>query len=75
VLLPRVAWHEANPSGAPQISDKRRVTLSEFRGKAMISIREYYEKGGKQLPGKKVTSPGASTRSAEAHAMCSRASP
>jgi hypothetical protein len=32
---------------------KRRVTVSEFKGNTLISIREYYEKDGKELPGKK----------------------
>lgn len=32
----------------------RKVTLSEFKGKTMVNIREYYEKDGKELPGKKV---------------------
>ncbi|KAF4308637.1 putative RNA polymerase II transcriptional protein [Botryosphaeria dothidea] len=36
-----------------ELSAKRRVTVSEFRGKSMVSIREYYEKDGKDLPGKK----------------------
>ncbi|KAL7269760.1 hypothetical protein RUND412_007562 [Rhizina undulata] len=31
----------------------RRVTVSEFKGKSLISIREHYEKDGKILPGKK----------------------
>lgn len=37
-----------------EISKARRVVLSDFKGKKMISIREYYEKDGKSLPGKKV---------------------
>lgn len=28
--------------------------ISEFKGKHMINIREYYEKDGEALPGKKV---------------------
>ncbi|OOF92292.1 hypothetical protein ASPCADRAFT_133360 [Aspergillus carbonarius ITEM 5010] len=36
-----------------EISKARRVTISSFRGKTMISIREYYEKDGQELPGKK----------------------
>lgn len=35
------------------ISKARRVTLSDFRGKMMVGIREYYEKDGQMLPGKK----------------------
>lgn len=51
------------PSSRPQrdsenniywdISKARRVTISDFRGKKMVSIREYYEKDGNWLPGKK----------------------
>lgn len=36
-----------------EISKARRVTISEFKGKKMVSIREYYEKDGDWLPGKK----------------------
>ena len=37
-----------------EISRMRRVTISDFKGKRMVNIREYYEKDGKDLPGKKV---------------------
>jgi hypothetical protein len=37
-----------------EISKMRRVTLSSFRGKNMVNVREYYEKDGQELPGKKV---------------------
>jgi len=37
-----------------EISKSRRVTISEFKGRQMVSVREYYEQGGKTLPGKKV---------------------
>jgi hypothetical protein len=57
------------PAGQPQldaegnqyweISKMRRVTISEFKGKMMVNIREYYEKDGKDLPGKKVHMPQA----------------
>ncbi|CAF9933121.1 MAG: hypothetical protein HETSPECPRED_008543 [Heterodermia speciosa] len=36
-----------------EISDKRRVSVDEFNGKTMVNIREYYEKDGQMLPGKK----------------------
>ncbi|KAJ5919010.1 hypothetical protein N7466_009953 [Penicillium verhagenii] len=36
-----------------EISKMRRVTVSSFRGKPMVSVREFYEKDGQELPGKK----------------------
>ncbi|KAL5604900.1 hypothetical protein BROUX41_001769 [Berkeleyomyces rouxiae] len=36
-----------------QLSGKRKVTLSEFKGSTYVNIREYYEKDGEELPGKK----------------------
>jgi len=36
-----------------ELSDKRRVSLSTFRGKTYVDIREFYEKDGVLLPGKK----------------------
>ncbi|KAL4570653.1 hypothetical protein LXL04_026313 [Taraxacum kok-saghyz] len=36
-----------------RLSDKRRVTLTEFKGKSLVSIREYYKKDGKELPSSK----------------------
>jgi hypothetical protein len=38
-----------------EISKSRRVTISEFKSKQMINVREYYEKDGQSLPGKKVS--------------------
>lgn len=37
-----------------EIAKARRVTISEFKGKTMVGIREYYEKDNQWLPGKKV---------------------
>lgn len=37
-----------------ELSGKRRVTVSSFKGKMMVSVREFYEKDGQTLPGKKV---------------------
>ncbi|KFK31872.1 hypothetical protein AALP_AA6G169500 [Arabis alpina] len=33
-----------------RLTDKRRVTIQEFKGKTLVSIREYYKKDGKELP-------------------------
>lgn len=35
-----------------KLSVKRRVTVQEYKGTALVAIREFYEKDGKQLPGK-----------------------
>jgi len=35
------------------LSKMRFVSVSEFRGKPLVNIREYYESNGKILPGKK----------------------
>ncbi|ELR17634.1 RNA polymerase II transcriptional coactivator, putative [Acanthamoeba castellanii str. Neff] len=36
-----------------EIGSKRRVTVSKFRNQLKIDIREYYEKDGELLPGRK----------------------
>ncbi|KAL9627080.1 MAG: hypothetical protein Q9164_007711 [Protoblastenia rupestris] len=36
-----------------EISNTRRIGISEYKGKVMVDIREYYEKEGEMLPGKK----------------------
>lgn len=36
-----------------QIGNKKFVSVQDFKGKKLVQIREYYEKDGKQLPGKK----------------------
>ncbi|OWM91613.1 hypothetical protein CDL15_Pgr022362 [Punica granatum] len=33
-----------------KLSEKRKVTIQEFRGKTLVSIREYYKQGSKELP-------------------------
>lgn len=45
---------DANGDRFWEISKMRRITVSSFRGKRMVNIREYYEKDGQELPGKKV---------------------
>ncbi|EES01343.2 hypothetical protein BDA96_03G294200 [Sorghum bicolor] len=36
-----------------RLSNKRRVTLSEFKGRSLVSIREFYVKDGKEMPSAK----------------------
>ncbi|KAF5246120.1 hypothetical protein FANTH_7027 [Fusarium anthophilum] len=36
-----------------ELSNKRRVGVSDFSKKTFVNIREYYDKDGKTLPGKK----------------------
>ncbi|KAG6535041.1 RNA polymerase II transcriptional coactivator KELP-like [Zingiber officinale] len=36
-----------------RLSNRRRVTLQDFKGKTLVSIREYYRKDGKELPSSK----------------------
>lgn len=45
---------DANGDRYWEISKLRRVTVSSFKGKIFVHIREYYEKDGQELPGKKV---------------------
>jgi hypothetical protein len=50
-----VGWKvDANGDKFWELSKMRRVTISSFRGKILVNIREYYEKDGQELPGKKV---------------------
>ncbi|XP_031629371.1 RNA polymerase II transcriptional coactivator [Contarinia nasturtii] len=36
-----------------EFGKNRRVTVSEFKGKVYVNIREYYNKDGAMVPGKK----------------------
>ncbi|PLN77468.1 putative RNA polymerase II transcriptional coactivator [Aspergillus taichungensis] len=47
------AKFDANGDKYWEISKMRRVNVSSFRGRTMVNIREYYEKDGQELPGKK----------------------
>ena len=51
--------YKVDSNGDPywEISRLRRVTVSSFKGRTMVNVREYYEKDGLELPGKKVRSP------------------
>jgi Transcriptional Coactivator p15 (PC4) len=53
-VIPGGGTRDANGDAFWEIADRRRMTVSEFKGKTMVSIREYYEKDGQVLPGKKV---------------------
>ena len=49
------ASNSAGDDGADffPLTAKRRVTVSEFRGKLQVDIREYYEADGEMKPGRK----------------------
>lgn len=34
------------------LNDRKKVTIGEYKGNLLVNIREFYEKDGKQLPGK-----------------------
>ncbi|KAF2101860.1 PC4-domain-containing protein [Rhizodiscina lignyota] len=51
VNLSKQTDEEGNPYF--ELSKMRRITVSKYGGKDLVNIREYYEKDGKTLPGKK----------------------
>ncbi|MCL7043602.1 hypothetical protein MKW94_000870 [Papaver nudicaule] len=53
---PRVSPKEYEDNGDViicQLSSKRKVTIQDFKGKVLVSIREYYEKDGEERPSNK----------------------
>lgn len=50
---PAASSNDQLEDGKLQLASKKYVSISEFRGKKYVDIREYYEKDGKSLPGKK----------------------
>ncbi|XP_053688078.1 RNA polymerase II transcriptional coactivator [Sabethes cyaneus] len=49
------AKSSTNKSGEPewQLDRNRKITVREFKNKVYVDVREFYEKDGKELPGKK----------------------
>jgi len=39
--------------GTFDLGNKRKISVSKYKGKTLVDIREYYEKDGKSLPGRK----------------------
>lgn len=54
VSKPGATLRDTNGDSYWELSGKRRITMNKYNGKWLIGIREYYESGGKELPGKKV---------------------
>jgi hypothetical protein len=44
--------HANTHNAARQLSVKRRVTVQGYKGTTLVALREYYQKDGKDLPGK-----------------------
>uniref|UniRef100_A0A2M4C4A8 Putative rna polymerase ii transcriptional coactivator n=1 Tax=Anopheles marajoara TaxID=58244 RepID=A0A2M4C4A8_9DIPT len=44
---------DSTDDGCIQLDKNRKITVRDFKGKVYVDIREFYEKDGKQMPGKK----------------------
>lgn len=53
-MAARPAYSSTMLTSLLKLSNTRRVTISEFKKKTYVGIREFYEKDGELLPGKKV---------------------
>ncbi len=42
-----------SPDASWQLSARRKVSVRSYRGSELVDIREYYEKNGQQMPGRK----------------------
>jgi hypothetical protein len=47
------AFKEKDGTIGWELGKRKRVTISEFKGKKYVNIREYYEKDGKVAPARK----------------------
>lgn len=50
---PCLGCSPSRSAGCPCPVCRRRASISCFKGRYMVNIREYYEKDGQQLPGQK----------------------
>jgi hypothetical protein len=66
-LKPAISSKQAGGKGDGwKLSDRKKVSVSQFKGNVYVDIREYYEKDGELLPGKK----GIALKPAEFEALC-----
>ncbi|KAL8824229.1 MAG: hypothetical protein Q9191_005200 [Dirinaria sp. TL-2023a] len=55
----KLPWGNNGDEPFWELSNKRRVNVSEFQGRNLVNIREMFEKDGEMLPGRKVVRPFA----------------